>query len=114
MPYYSVNLLLKSEHLREPAVNPLWEERIVLVEAASERDAVREGMRIGKEAEDEYTVSYGGDEEGEEGQDTLRWTFVQIERVCEISNGEIKNGTELFSRFLRESEIRSILSPFEG
>ncbi len=114
MPFYSVNLLLKSEQLNEPSVNPLWEERIVLVEAASDRDAVREGMRIGKEAEEEYPVTYQGDEEGEERQDTLRWTFVQIERVCEIGNGEMKNGTELFSRFLRDSEMKSILAPFEG
>jgi len=112
MPFYSVNLLLRSEQLKVPAVNPLWEERIVLVEAASEREAVREGMRIGKEAEEEYPVSYGGGEEGAERKDTLRWTFVQIERVCEIANGEMKNGTELFSRFLRESEMQSILSPF--
>ena len=40
------------------------------------------------------------------------WKFYKIERVFAI--GEcIEDGVELFSRFLRESEVESILTPFE-
>ncbi|HEX7534426.1 MAG TPA: DUF4288 domain-containing protein, partial [Syntrophales bacterium] len=96
--------------LKEPDADPLWEERIVLVQANSEEDAITEGTRIGKESEHEYAVAYG---EKETKRDTLRWNFMQIEKVCEISTDNIKSGTELFSRFLRDSTIKSILTPFE-
>ncbi len=103
MPLYSVSLLFKSEHAKKPDTDPLWEERIVLVKANSEEDAKRDGLRIGKQAEHEYAVI----------GDTVRWTFVQNERVYQIEDENLKNGTELFSRFLRDSEVKSILTPFE-
>jgi hypothetical protein len=110
MPLYSVSLLLKSVHSTKPDASPLWEERIVLVKASSEDDAKNEGLRIGKNAEHEYPVV---DNENKSASDTVRWIFVQIERVYQIENEGLKNGTELFSRYLRDSEVKSLLTPFE-
>jgi len=43
----------------------------------------------------------------------VRWSFKQVERVCEIEEGVPKNGTELFSRFFKEFEVKSLLTQFE-
>ena len=40
------------------------------------------------------------------------WKFHQVEGVCLIED-KIEDRVELFSRFLRQSEAESILTPFE-
>lgn len=52
----------------------------------------------------EFTVS---------GSVKVAWKFHQVESVCLIEDN-IEDGVELFSRFLRQSEAESILTPFEG
>jgi len=47
------------------------------------------------------------------GNNTVLWRFVKVERVVEICTDELINGTELFSRFLREKEVESLLTPFD-
>jgi hypothetical protein len=74
-----------------------------LIEANSEEDAKHEGLRIGKQAEHEYAVI----------GDTVKWTFIQNERVYQIEDEKLKNGKELFLKFLHDSEVKSILTPFE-
>ena len=109
MSWYSVSLLFKATHLTRPQIDPLWEERILLIQANTEDEAKREAMRIGKEDEPEYSVVDGqpGEAEGK-----VKWTFEQIESVCEIETDSLANGTQLFWRFLRDSEVKSILTPF--
>ena len=41
------------------------------------------------------------------------WKFHSIERVYPVLDDELRNGTEVFSRFLRDSEVRSLLTPFD-
>jgi Domain of unknown function (DUF4288) len=102
--WYTVSLLLKSRHLNQPSEQDwLWEESIVLVQAENEDDARRAGERIGKSKELEYVSATG---------DQVRWTFETIESVCEILDDTITSGTEVFSRFLRNEEVDSILTPF--
>ncbi len=110
MPWYSVSLLFKSTHLNEPEVSPLWEESIILIKANSEEEARRESIRIGKEAEHEYSVLY---DQKEKLRGTVKWTFEQIESIYQVEKENLAHGTELFSRFLRDSEVKSILTPFE-
>lgn len=100
--WYAVNLLFKSVHPGHPENESLWEERIVLVRADSEEDARHEGEKIGKSEEVEYVAA---------NCDLVRWTFQQVERACEVET--LEHGSELFSRFLHEREVESILTPFE-
>ena len=99
--YYSVNLMYKSESTDSGP--PLWEERIILVSAIDEIEAEEKAKKNAVEYECEYTAS-----------DSVKvaWKFYQVERVCLIEDN-IEDGVELFSRFLRQSEAESILTPFE-
>lgn len=99
--YYSVSLMYKSE--RTDSEPPLWEECIILVSAMDEIEAEKKAKKSIVANECEFTVS-----------DSVKvaWKFHQVESVCLIED-KIEDGVELFSRFLRQSEAESILTPFE-
>ncbi|MEX0963768.1 MAG: DUF4288 domain-containing protein [Pseudohongiellaceae bacterium] len=97
---YSVCLLFFSDF--QDGSTPLWEERIVLFGADSE-------VEVRKKAED-----YGRSEEHcyeSEGR-KLNWKFECVERIYQI-DGDLVDEIELFSRFLRDSEVKSLLSRFD-
>lgn len=98
---YAVSLMYKSE--RSDSVAPLWEERIILVSALDAEEAELKAIEYSRAEEAEYSV---------EDSATVIWKFVQVERVYEITD-TLTDGAELFSRFLRDSEAKSILIPFE-
>ena len=100
---FSVNLLFRGAN-KNAAIEPLWEERIVLIKANGEEEARKKGETLGKKDEESYETVKG---------DIVTWQFFQVERVHLIENSEFKNGTELFTRFLRDSEVKSLLTPFE-
>jgi Domain of unknown function (DUF4288) len=109
MSFYTVSLLLKSTHSPPSKDEALWEERIILITAETEEQARQKGRNLGENAELEYSVG------GQVGtnSDVVRWTFVQVERVCHVDSDDLSDGTELFSRFLRDSEVKSLLTPFD-
>jgi len=102
MTWYAVNLLFKST--REDGSLGLWEESLRLVEAGTEQEALEKGRALGAA-------------EGSESFETIsgvrvEWTFERAERAYAI-DADLGEGTELFSRFLRESEVASLLTPFD-
>jgi len=102
--YFTVSLLFKAVHRKpENGDDPLWEESIVLIEADTEEDARVQGEMLAKEQEIEYEVK---------GGDSVVWQFELIERVFQIDNESLVSGTEIFSRFLLDEEVKSILKPF--
>ena len=107
--WYSACLLFESVHSVKSDSEPLWEERIILIKASSETEAMGIAQKIGKDEEIEYPVNPTMNN-GE--QDKVKCIFRRIERVCEIDNDTLANGTEIFSRILRDSEVKSILTPF--
>jgi len=103
--WYGVNLLFKSVHDQASSNHePLWEESVFLVEAASDEEARQAGEHLGKSKEHEYISATG---------DLVKWRFERVESVFGILDDAISSGTEVFSRFLRESEVESILTPFK-
>lgn len=102
--WFTASLLFKSQH--QPPINrdPLWEEQIVLIEAEDESVAKLKAAQRGKAEEHEYRNQTG---------ELVRWSFEHVERLCGIEEDVLKDGTELFSRFLRDSEVKSILTPFD-
>jgi uncharacterized protein DUF4288 len=108
MPWFTVNVLLKGTHVTRPSVEPLWEESFLLIDAGTEEAAAEKAARIGRAAEHDYSVDDG---EAGEPPGTLKWTFEQIERVYMVED-KLRDGTELFSRFLRDAEVKSLLKPF--
>ena len=98
---YSVSLLYKSD--RSDKRTPLWEESIILVNAMDEDEASEKANVFAKSKETSFENKSGV---------TIKWTFAQIERVCEITD-PMEDNCELFSRFLRDSEVKSLLTPFD-
>lgn len=103
--WYGVALMFKASHVNHPDRESVWEERVVLVEAGNEADAELMAEGFGKQGEHEYYVSKAEN-------DLLRWAFVRVSKVYPIEDDALGSGTELFSRFLTESQAVSLLKPF--
>jgi hypothetical protein len=103
--WYTGDLLFKAVHMNHPGREAVWEERIVLLEAEDESRAMLAAERLGKEGEHEYYVSKAEN-------DLLRWTFARVQKIHPVEDATLHSGTELFSRFLRESEVQSLSAPF--
>lgn len=104
--WYTGNLLFRAVHLNRADPDPVWEESIVLIEARDESEARLLADRMGKDAELEYPVSKAQN-------DLLKWTFVKLQKLYPIEDAILRSGTELFSRFLCQSEVESLLTPFK-
>jgi hypothetical protein len=101
--WYAVNLLFEGCHPDQPPASNRWEERIILLDAACEDDARQDAEQRGKADECEYTSATG---------ELVQWRFRGIERVHAIEAPALESGTEVFYRFLRASEVTSLLAPF--
>ncbi len=102
--WYAASLLFESVHNGRSDPNALWEEKIVLLQAASEAEARRQADQLGKAEEHGYVSAEG---------EHVQWTYRRIERLSAIDAQTLGPGTELFSRFLRGSEVASLLTPFK-
>jgi hypothetical protein len=100
--WYSANLLFRGSHRDYPSKEDLWLEQILLIEASDADKARTVALSSGRAGRHEYANT----------SDTVEWQFAQIERLCEIE-GSPTHGTELFWRFLRKSEVESLLTPFD-
>ncbi|MGH8488939.1 MAG: DUF4288 domain-containing protein [Gammaproteobacteria bacterium] len=103
--WYVANLLLKSVHQHCLPRENLWEETMRLIKADTREEALSKAEQIGKSLEYSYPVS---------GSDVVTWVFIRVESIFEIDDDDLKDGTEVFSRFLHESEVNSLLKPFEA
>lgn len=101
--WFAVSLFLEGTCPQRSQSKVLWSEEIVLVDATSEEEARELGMDFGRRYEGGYTTVTG---------DSILWQLRGVERVCSIGEADLVNGTELFSRFLRDSEAKSLLTPF--
>jgi hypothetical protein len=101
---FAASLLFRGVSDNCPSEGDVWEESIILILAEDEESATQKAEKIGRENVVSYKAMAGN---------MLAWKFVQIERLYEIMDSEITDGTELFSRFLKNSEVESILSAFD-
>jgi len=100
--YFTAVLLLKATRAGEDAPH-LFEEIHVLVSADSEDAARQLAGEIGRQERIAFqTVS------GEE----VRWDFDQIMALVELG-GALEHGVELFSRFLKPSEVASLMTKMD-
>ena len=95
--WYSVKVLFESVHIKNyktshnPHDEKLFEESIFLVKAKTEEQAYDIGKEHGIKAQTEYLNYYG---------ETVRWTFIKIIDIFELSDDNIESGTEVYSRFI--------------
>jgi hypothetical protein len=100
--WYAANLLFQSTHIPTESKPTIWEESVRLVQARSEAEAREVAERIGRSKVQTYQVEDG----------LVIWKFDRVERIYCILDDELRSGSEVFSRFLRDSEVRSLLTPF--
>jgi Domain of unknown function (DUF4288) len=101
--WYAASLLFQYCHPNDPEPESLWENSIVLIEASTEETARRIAEGIGADAQCEYVAD----------SDIVQVRFEQIEKIYQIEAEQLVSGTELFSRLLRASEVKSMLTPFD-
>jgi hypothetical protein len=101
--WFGVSLLYRSTHLI-PTADGIWEEVVVLVQASSQDNAEKIASEFAKSREVEYDVAAG---------DRVFWIFDSISGICEVEQEEIQSGIEIFSRFLRDSEVASMRTKLE-
>ena len=102
--WYAASLMFEGIHPGQVPEQSLWEESIRLFEATDE-DAAK---RMAESAAQKNSVTFATDK-----GDSVEWKFVRIERIFEIGDEPVKSGSEVFSRFLRASEVASLFTPFE-
>ena len=73
--------------------DPLWEESIIVVDALNEEQAQKKAETLAKKEAVSYQAISG---------EQVEWNFVGVMDSHEISDEIIKEGTEIFSRFLRK------------
>jgi len=101
--WFVASLLFKSVHTPTPSDDPLWEERLILIQAATQDEANAKAAIIGAQEVHSYKTVVG---------DTATWMFDGVLNTYEIEGSELSDGTELFSRFLRDTEVSSLKTPF--
>jgi hypothetical protein len=101
--WYAASLLFSGSHDFASDRAPLWEDSICLIEAQSEDAARAKADLLGRSKQHSHPIPGG----------TFTWTFHRTERVFAIEGERLAHGTEVFSRFLRDSEVASLLTPFE-
>lgn len=82
----------------------LWQLVIVCVEADSEEAARAKAVSLGERYECAYDTATGV---------RLRWRVDGIDSVELIDPFPPQDGTEIFSRFLKDEEVRSLREPIE-
>lgn len=101
--WYAVSLLYKSIHKAPVSTDDeIWEESIRLIEADNWELALEKAKDIGDYKKLGFIA---------ESDNGVNWEFVQVESIFEIRNESLADGAEIFSRFLRDSEAKSILRP---
>jgi hypothetical protein len=100
--WYAASLLFKGVHECASDRGPIWEESVRLIRAGSESQALQKAELLGRSKQVSYPIPGGA----------LTWSFQRVERVYPIE-AQLVEGTEVFSRFLRDSEVDSLLTPFE-
>lgn len=93
-----------AEHNGDRETDSLWEEQFLLIEADNEEVAHKEATRLASRREAPYKNNKG---------ELISWQFVKVDRVYAIPEKELFSGIEVFARFLRDSEAKSLMTPFE-
>jgi hypothetical protein len=102
--WHTVAVYLQGARDGQRPEEDIWEERIVLIDAEDASKAAKLAREL-TEADSLDVLTISGH--------TLRWRFSHVGQVCALDEGELRSGTELWSRFLKDSEARSLMRPFE-
>jgi hypothetical protein len=82
-----------------------FEERIVLLDAVDEANAWQRALQLGPSLDEQYINAEGNQ---------VVWTFERVLEVNVILEDQLGDGVEVFHRFLREDEVKSLAKPLSA
>jgi len=100
--WFGVSLLYRSSEPLDAQGIHLFEERIVLLGAVDEVNAWQRAMQLGPSLDEQYINAEGNQ---------VVWTFERVLEVKVILEDQLGDGVEVFHRFLREDEVKSLAKP---
>jgi hypothetical protein len=83
-------------NVQDESNNILYEKKIFLVYLDDAREISEKAEQLARSFETKYKNSEGGD---------VHWQFVKVLEIQELSEEELYDGVEVFSRLAWESEI---------
>ena len=95
MDWYSVRVLMRCTGKGQAKRIPLYEDRLVLVKARSHEAAQKKAEKLVKENEVPMKNSLGN---------TFRWRLVHVYECVHLFDKELKEGTEVYWRYIRSSD----------
>ena len=98
--WFGASLLYRSSELLTEHGPHLFEERIVNLAASDEAEAWKKANECGALGEEQYINTEGS---------LVAWIFERTLEVKAILDDQLGDGIEVFQRFLREDEVRSLL-----
>jgi len=96
--WFWVSANYKAVHMDRSRRRHLWQQIVFLVQATSEAEARTKAHGIATDKEHEYEVASGG---------TVRWILQHIEKVEELFDSTIKDGSEVYWRFYERVESKT-------
>ncbi|MZP30378.1 DUF4288 domain-containing protein [Heliobacterium undosum] len=115
--WYAVKILFESIHSGTANLDKideadydsskkLYEESIILVEAATIKNAYEIAEEQAYRTEHEYLNTY---------EQLVKWRFVKLLHVFELNDNQLNSGTEVYSRFIharKEDDIKDIINRY--
>lgn len=102
--WYCAAILSIAEHDGKRSSESTWEEFFLLIEAETEAQALQKAEELARNSETEY---YNSDKE------LVSWKFEKVTKVYPVEADALASGTEVFSRFLNDATVKSLLQPWE-
>ena len=97
--WFSARLLLASEHPDETDVPPVFEDRIVLLEAADEDEAIGKAQALGQASCNEYKNGDGA---------RVVWKFVELLDLVQVPESKLSAGTQVYFQYLDEKDVAAV------
>jgi len=96
MSWFAARLLFESAHV-PPVADPMFEDRIILLEARDEREAMDCALSLGRASEraERYEGATG---------DKINWELRSVLDVKPLTSDVVGNGAEVYYTFLRPQE----------
>jgi hypothetical protein len=102
--WFTANILFKSQCASLSEAQMLWEERFVIFAASEQVNAMEKALHYGKSEEHSYT---------NERKELVEWKFDGVISLHKLDTQDIHDKLEVFTRFLKFSEVASLKSSFE-
>jgi len=97
--WFAARLLLESQHPGDLFSDRLYEEKIIVLRAATEEAARGKAEEFGRAAEETYL---NADEQ------TVQWVFSEVLDIKELFDENIQGGTEVYYSFLHEEDLAGL------